>query len=233
MSELVKKHIHISTGEERTKDVLALYELKTHVRHEAEEAGIVTETSTFPLSIGFSLTTEQMNVWVLKMKYHSYEEWKADCEDYIWEFQICRDKENGDVFAVRPFRLPSGEIVCCMFAPFSFKEYAKYCPVMENNICSTINSLLDMLYMESVVEYEGRLYISSKEMFVIGTPIVTLKHAYLFDKQLYYKRMSVDKDAPQGACVEMLHRSMKLSMEWERKGDANIGSLVFFKDYVK
>lgn len=232
IGELVEKHVRLSTGRERTNDVLALYELKTRARSEAEAAGIVTEASVFPLSIGFSYITERKNVWILKMKYHTYKEWQADCEDYIWEFQICPDSETGELLAVRPCRLPSGKIVCCIFAPFAFKEYAEFHPVMENDVCSVVNSLLDLLYLESVVEYEGRLYISSKDMFVIGTPLSVPQHGFLFDKQLYYKTMIVGKDVPRGACVEMLHRSMKLSMEWERKSDSELTPLVLFKNYV-
>lgn len=82
---LKEKHVHIATGNERETDVLALYELKTRIRDKMEFAGIITENSTFPLSLGFSYVTSRKNVWILKIKYHTYNEWKANCEEYAWE----------------------------------------------------------------------------------------------------------------------------------------------------
>lgn len=226
---LKEKHVHIATGNERETDVLALYELKTRIRDKMELAGIVTENTTFPLSLGFSYVTSRKNVWILKIKYHTYNEWKANCEEYAWEFQICTDKETGEIFAIRPYKLPSGEVVCCMFSPFSFKEYEEYQPVGENNVCSVVNSLLEMLYLETVVEYKGCLYVSSRDMCIVGTPLALSQRVFLFDKQLYYRRMRVDKDAPRVICKEMLFRSMKLSMEWGEDDD-RVGSQVYFQN---
>lgn len=232
MTRLPKKYIHIATWKERYNDILALYDLKHSVRKEAEDAGIVTKNSIFPLSMGFSYITKQKNIWILKMKYRNYAEWKDDCEDNVWEFQICRDKESGELYAVRPFKLPSGKVVCCIFSPLSFKEYVDFYPVTDDDICSVMNALLDLLDMESIIEYEGKLYITSKNMFIVGTPLTLPEHSYLFDKQIFYRSMKVDVDIPYGACMEMLHRSNKLSMEWEKKEDIQFMTRAFFKKYI-
>ncbi|MCD7941499.1 MAG: hypothetical protein LUH50_16420 [Bacteroides intestinalis] len=59
MTQQPKRDIRIATWKERINDVLALYDLKHSVRKEAEETGIVTENSIFPLSIGFSYITKR------------------------------------------------------------------------------------------------------------------------------------------------------------------------------
>lgn len=227
-----KKHIRIATWRERIDDVLALYNIKQKVRKEAEETGVVTKNTTFPLSIGFSYITKGKNTWILNMKYRNYDEWKADCDEYTWEFQICHDRENGDFYAVRTFKLPSGREVCCIFPPFNYEEYSEFHPVKEGDICSVMNRLLDMFDMESIIEYEDKLYITSKNMFVVGTSLAFNEHIYLFDKQLYYKRMSVDIDIPTVVCAEMLYRSNKLSMEWEGGSDTKFIPRAFFKKHT-
>ena len=92
-----------------------------------------------------------------------------------------------------------------------------------------VNSLLEMLYLETVVEYKGCLYVSSRDMCIVGTPLALSQRVYLFDKQLYYRRMRVDKDAPRVICKEMLFRSMKLSMEWGEDDD-RVRSQVYFQN---
>lgn len=223
------KGIRIVTWKERIEDVWELYDMKKKVRREAEKTGVVTENTAFPLSIGFSYVTKGKNTWILNMKYRNYNEWKADCEEYTWEYQICQDRENGEFYAVRMFRLPSGREVCCIFSPLTYGEYAEFHPVKEGDIYSVMNALLNMFDMESIIEYEDRLYITSESMFVVGTPLAFHQHVYLFDKQLYYKRMSVGVDIPAVACAEMLHRSNKLSMEWEGANDIRLISCAFFK----
>lgn len=227
-----KKRIRIATWKERIDDVSELYDMKKKVRREAEETGVVTENATFPLSIGFSCVTKGKNTWILNMKYRNHDEWKADCEEYIWEFQICQDRESGEFYAVHTSSLPSGREVCCIFPPLTYEEYAEFHPVKEDDICSVINVLLSMFDIKSIIEYEDKLYITSESMFVVGTPLAFHQHVYLFDKQLYYKRMSVDIDIPTGACREMLHRSNKLSMERERPDGIRFTSRVFFKKYT-
>ena len=231
MTQQPKRDIRIATWKERINDVFSLYDLKHSERKEAEEYGIVTENSIFPLSIGFSYITKRKNTWILNMKYHNYEEWKNDCEDNMWEFQVCRDEESGEFYAVRPFKLPSGKVVCCIFSPLSFKEYVEFHPVTDDEVCSVMNALLDLLDMESIIEYEGMLYISSTKMFVVGVPLTLPQHSFLFDTQIYYRRMAVNVDIPHGACMEMLHRSNKLSMEWESQQDIQFMTRAFFKKY--
>ena len=232
MSNLAEKYVHIAVGRERINDVLALYEQRIKVRHEAEEIGIVTENSTFPLSIGLMYLSERKNIWILNMKYHNYDEWRADCQDNLWEFQICSDRDTGEQYAVRPFKLPSGKVVCAMFSLLSYNEYDELCSVFGSALYPTMGSLLDMFYMESIVEYENRLYMASDGMFIIGRPLAFPRSAFLFDKQVYHKALNVNKDAPVKVCTEMLFRTMKLSMEWDRKDNSGFVSQVFFQSYI-
>lgn len=232
---MVKKtevNIRLAMGRKRIDDVLALYKLKTKVRREVEKSVGVDKDSEFPLSIGLVCATDRENVWVLNMKYHCYEEWETDNESYIWEFQICTNAETREMYAVRPFKLPSGKIVCCIFSASYFTEYNNLTSFRQNDRYSVLGALLNMLDMESLVESDGMLYIPSKDMFMTGRPLEIPKNAYLFDKQVYYKKMNVGVDASSKVCTEMLFRSMKLSMEWKIKEGTQYVPVVFFKNSI-
>lgn len=232
MVKSTEANIRLAMGRERIDDILKLYKIKANVRREADESGIVNKDSVFPLSIGVSYTTAQKNTWILNMKYRCYEEWKTDNESNIWEFQVCINVETNEIYAVRPFKLPSSKTVCCIFSASYFAEYDDLILYQKDDIYSVLGILLNMLDMENLVESEGMLYLPSKDMFMIGRPLNMPKNAFLFDKQIYYKAVDVGVDAPSKVCTEMLFRSMKLSIEWKIKEDTQYVPVVFFKNYV-
>lgn len=232
MTKITETNIRLAMGRERIDDVLTLYKLKTKVRREAEQSGFVNKDSVFPLSIGFAYGTDQKNIWILNMKYHCYKEWETDNENNIWEFQVCTNVETREVYAVRPFKLPSGRIVCCIFSASCFAEYDNLVSFQKNDIYSVLGTLLNILDMENLVESDGMLYIPSKDMFMEGRPLDIPKNAFLFDKQIFYKKMDVGVDASSRVCREMLFRSMKLSMEWKIKEGIKYIPMAFFKSYV-
>lgn len=231
--KITEVNIRLAMGRERIDDVLTLYKLKTKVRREVEESGSVDKDSKFPLSIGLVYATNRGNVWVLNMKYHCYEEWESDNESYIWEFQVYTNVETREIYAVRPFKLPSGKIVCCIFSPSYFAEYDNLVSFQKNDIYSVLGTLLNMLDMENLVESDGMLYIPSKDMFMEGRPLDIPKNAFLFDKQIFYKKMDVGVDVPSRVCKEMLFRSMKFTLEWRIKEGIKYIPVAFFKNYVK